>query len=378
MGELREAGDDLGDEGEPSCDAVRAVTRTPSSVSSHGGRRLASVPESRRSRQAGESQHRPASTDSSGAISSQMPNLTEPWSSSTGRRVRTKLRVSSSTKTRRKPRIWSSAPPVRRREPPREARSRCPCPRGRAATRTRRRQRRLLRPATSPRPEHRRSPLTRPGLGSNKADLAPAQLSARVPAGRVPPATTAAAASWSAVRATPLGEGPGGDPGDAELLQLAGGQRGAGHADHAELLRPERLGDACGSRRGRPGRARRPRARRRRGTPGRAGPPRRSPRPRRRPPARTTASVRALSTKSMPASRPAASTASTAATASSSGFIWSSRLPPTTPTSMARRAVAPASPYPASRSIVTGRSTAATIRPTMSRCRSSGMFSPSS
>jgi hypothetical protein len=35
----------------------------------------------------------------------------------------------------------------------------------------------------------------------------------------------------------------------------------------------------------------------------------------------------------------AATTAATAATASSSGLIWSSRLPPTTPISIARRAV---------------------------------------
>ena len=88
--------------------------------------------------------------------------------------------------------------------------------------------------------------------------------------------------------------------------------------------------------------------------------------------------LRALSTKSIPASRPARSTASTAATASSSGRMASSRLPPTAPAAMARRAVSPASPYPPSKSIDTGRSTAAAIRPTMSRCRSSGMVSPSS
>ena len=54
--------------------------------------------------------------------------------------------------------------------------------------------------------------------------------------------------------------------------------------------------------------------------------------------------VRALRTKSMPASRPAASTASTALTEASRGFIWSSRLPPTIPAAMARRVVSPGSP----------------------------------
>src|SRR4051812_20738288 len=93
-----------------------------------------------------------------------------------------------------------------------------------------------------------------------------------------------------------------------------------------------------------------------------------------------------------------------AVTASSGGFIWSSRLPPTTPAAIARRAIAagvvggnledqmkpldeavtarragsPAAPYPASESIVARRSTAAGLRSTMLRCSSSGMFSPSS
>jgi hypothetical protein len=70
--------------------------------------------------------------------------------------------------------------------------------------------------------------------------------------------------------------------------------------------------------------------------------------------------------------------AATSATASSSGFIWSSMLAPTTPTPIALRMVSAGSPYPASRSALTGSVVASTMRPTASIIRSTGMFSPSS
>jgi hypothetical protein len=69
--------------------------------------------------------------------------------------------------------------------------------------------------------------------------------------------------------------------------------------------------------------------------------------------------------------------ACTLATASSSGLIWSSMLAPTTPTPMALRMVPAGSPYPASRSAVTGSVVASTMRPTASIIVSTGIFSPS-
>ena len=67
----------------------------------------------------------------------------------------------------------------------------------------------------------------------------------------------------------------------------------------------------------------------------------------------------------------------TFAAASSSGLIWSSMFAPTTPTPMALRTVPAGSPYPPSRSAVTGSVVASTIRPTASIIRSAGIFSPS-
>ncbi len=88
--------------------------------------------------------------------------------------------------------------------------------------------------------------------------------------------------------------------------------------------------------------------------------------------------MRALSTKSGTPSLIAASMiAATCWVASSSGFIWSSMLAPTTPTPMAFRMVPAASPYPPSRSAVTGSVVASTMRPTASIIRSTGICSPS-
>ena len=133
------------------------------------------------------------------------------------------------------------------------------------------------------------------------------QFRGRVPSGRSPPATSAAVGVLQRGERHPLGERPGRDPGDAERLQLADRQRVPGHADHAEPSAARARRPARRSPRGRPPPARRRPARPPRGRPARGGPPpRRSSAPvgaaaRRR----TKASVRALSTKSIPASRPA-------------------------------------------------------------------------
>ena len=191
------------------------------------------------------------------------------------------------------------------------------------------------------------------------------------------PSSTASTISWRAVRATRCGIGAEAQPGDAELLEPTG-RRHARRADQGEPAagRTPRRGSRPRSRRA--GRARTRPVRRPRGRPGRAAIASSSTSRRSWSPARTNASVRALSTKSgTPSARrrraPRRPPRPPRRAASSGPRGWR----PTTPRPTARRMVSAGSPYPASRSAVTGRSTAAAIRPTISSIRSTGMCSPS-
>ena len=65
------------------------------------------------------------------------------------------------------------------------------------------------------------------------------QFSARVPSGRTPPATSSAVASWSAVSATRWVNGPVETRATPSSSSSRTGSDLPGHADHAELLRPE-------------------------------------------------------------------------------------------------------------------------------------------
>src|SRR6185312_2770327 len=170
------------------------------------------------------------------------------------------------------------------------------------------------------------------------------QLRFRVPGGRTPPPATSAAASCSAVSATRWVNGPVETRATPSCSSSRVGSEAPGTAITESLRGPSPSTRASIS-----SRATTP------GTNTTGAPASRNARPRRTASAtsdarsaprsaRMKASVRAFSTKSTPASRPARSTASTATTASSRDFIWSSKLPPTAPASIARRAVSPASP----------------------------------